>query len=42
MVRLVVNFRRCVIIAVLWQPEVARSRNFVSIFAFFWKNDLLQ
>jgi len=38
-VSLVVNFRRCVIIAELWRPEVARPGNFVSNFCVFWKND---
>ena len=31
-----VNFRRSVIIAELWRPEVARSGNFVSIFCVFF------
>jgi len=37
MVSLVVNFRRSVIIAELWRPEIARPGNFVSNFCSFWK-----
>ena len=35
MVHLEVNFRRCVIIAELWRPQVARPQNFVSNFCVF-------
>jgi len=35
------NFRRSVVIAELWRPEVARGWK-IDIFAFFWKNDPLR
>jgi len=35
------NFRRSVVIAELWRPEVARREKILHFFAFFWKNEPL-